>query len=503
MKNSVGKGAIVLTIGGLVCKLFGGLFRLPLTNIIGLRGIAIFQMVMTIYSFSLVCVSGGVTNSLSKLVATARARGDQKAVGGYLKNALYFSLIASGVFALIFLLFSRGISVLQGANEADYSYKLLALMLPLGALIGVGRGVIQGYGDMIPTAISQIVEQILKFAFGLIFAYFFRGQGISGGVFGAVLGIVVSEVFACIYILVKLRKKTNFSFNPGYKKEFFKACLPLTFGGVILPLSHTLESLFIVRLMALSGISESLATSIYGVQTGVVGAILNFPLVISLALSSSLLPNLSFMAERKDFLGQKSSISKAMHAMWFLLVPLVVGIMAVAGKLYPLIYPQAMQGFLKIALQLTYVTGISIMATALMQQLVAILQANGHFRDSLIFYAIGGVAKIVVLIVVAITPQVSPFAIAISNIVLSATVCLCVIIKMREVVSLSPFDMLLPLLSAAVLFMVVKILLSLVPSLLGLAIAVFVGASLYFVLCLPLTGKYLSTLVKGFQKRSQ
>ena len=501
MSSSVGKGAVVLTVGGLVCKLFGGLFRLPLTNIIGLRGIAVFQMVMTIYSFAIVVVSGGVTNSLSKLVSSARARGEHKAIGGYLKNALIFSLVASGLFAFVFLLFSRGISSFQGAIEADASYKLLSLMLPLGALIGVGRGVIQGYGDMSPTAISQIIEQVLKFAFGLIFAYLFIKNGIAGGVFGAILGIVVSELFACLYIGVKLKKKTKVEFVSGYKNQFYKAALPLTFGGLILPLSHTIESLFIVKLLAFSGLSQEVAASIYGIQTGVVGAILNFPLVVSLALSAALLPNLSFMAEQGDYIGQKTSIAKAMHAMWFLLVPLVVGIMAVAGKLYPLIYPRAIEGYLDIALQLTYVTGISIMATALMQQLVAILQANGFFRDSMVFYIIGGVAKIIVLVVVAITPSVSPFSIAVSNIVLAAVVCLCVIIKMRGIIALSFFDLSLPLVASAVVFMVVQILLSFTSVLIGLILSVFIGAALYFVLCLPLTSKYLNVVYNTLKKK--
>ena len=81
MKNTVGRGAVVLILSGLICKFFGGLFRLPLTNIVGMEEIGAFQMVMSLYSLALVFVSGGVTNSLSKLVSGARARGDNKKIG--------------------------------------------------------------------------------------------------------------------------------------------------------------------------------------------------------------------------------------------------------------------------------------------------------------------------------------------------------------------------------------------------------------------------------------
>ncbi|MBO5394518.1 MAG: oligosaccharide flippase family protein [Clostridia bacterium] len=503
MNNNVGKGAVILTLSGLVCKLFGGLFRLPLTNIIGLRGIAVFQMVMTIYSFSLVCVSGGVTNALSKLVSSARARGDYKTIGAYFKHACIFSLTASSVFAAVFLLFSPFIAEFAGVSEGTNSYRMLALLLPFGAFVGTARGILQGYGNMTPTAISQIIEQVVKFAFGLIFAYILKDQGAAGGVFGAILGITVSEIFACLYLGLKLKKQDCLYFADGHRREFYKASLPLTFGGVILPLTHALESVFIVKLLVVSGLSETSAAAIYGVQTGVVGAILNFPLIISIALSAALLPNLSYLVEKGDRNQQKEVITKSMHTMWYLLIPLVVGLMAVAEKLYPLIYPHAIEGYLDVAIQLTYVGGVAIVCSAIQQQLVSILLANGHFRDSLIFNALGGMVKIAILAIVAITPEVSVFAISISNVALAAIVSICVIIKLRGLIALSLFELSLPLLASGVMFMAVKILLTFLPTVYGLCLAVVLAAAIYFVLTFPLTSKYFNVILKGLKKQRQ
>ena len=105
-KDSVGRGALVLIISGVICKIFGGLFRLPLTNIIGMEGIGIFQMIMSIYSLALVFVSGGVTNALSKLVSSARARGDNKAIGSYLKYGFLFTLSLSLGWTFLSFVFS-------------------------------------------------------------------------------------------------------------------------------------------------------------------------------------------------------------------------------------------------------------------------------------------------------------------------------------------------------------------------------------------------------------
>ena len=84
MNRSVGKGSMVLVISGLICKLFGAFFRLPLTNVLGIEGIAIFQMVMSLYSLAVIFVSNGITSSLSKLVSSARAKGETVKTGDYL-----------------------------------------------------------------------------------------------------------------------------------------------------------------------------------------------------------------------------------------------------------------------------------------------------------------------------------------------------------------------------------------------------------------------------------
>ncbi len=502
MKNNVGNGAFILILSGIICKFFGGLFRLPLTNIIGMEGIGIFQMVMSIYSLALVFVSGGVTNALSKLVSSARARGDYKVVGSYLRYGLIFSLGLGGLFAILFLLFSRPIAAVQGIDEGANCYLLIALILPLGAFVGVMRGLMQGYNNMTPTAVSQIIEQVAKFGFGLVFAYLLSGGGVARGVFGAFLGILTSEVLASVYLAYCGLHIKNLDFNKSGKREFFVASLPLSFGGVIVPLAHAIESLFIISLLTKAGLSKNVATSLYGLQTGVVGAILNFPLIISVAVAVSLLPNISFLVAKGDREGQKVLIEKSFLAMWYILLPLVVGIMAIAGGLYPLIYPGVIGGYNKIAMQLTYLSGLSIILTAIMQFLLSILQANGYYSYSFAFSLIGGVGKIAFLFIFAPLHQISIYSIAISNIVLSLIVSICVLIKLGSLIKLPFFDCVLPILSVAIMFMIVKIFLSLMTGYLALLLAVILGMATYFILSLPLTSKYFKMILDKFAGRN-
>ena len=90
--NKVGGGALILLISGVICKCLGAFFRLPLTNMLGIEGIGVFQLVMSLYAFALVVTSGGVSSSLSKLISSARASERTEKVRIYLKQALWFPL---------------------------------------------------------------------------------------------------------------------------------------------------------------------------------------------------------------------------------------------------------------------------------------------------------------------------------------------------------------------------------------------------------------------------
>ena len=500
MKSSVGRGAFILIISGFVCKFFGALFRLPLTNIVGIEGIGVFQMIMSLYSLMLVLVTGGVTNSLSKLISQARSRGEKFKIGGYLFISATISLAVSAVIALIFALFSKNIAFIQGISNDYPSYLLFLILIPLGALIGVFRGIIQGYENMTPTAISQILEQIIKFGLGLFFAVLFSKGGKSQGVFGAFLGITISEIVAFVYLLfvmmfkMKIMPKHNSSLTP----PFLKAVLPLTFGGAVLPLSHAIDSHIIVSLLSVAGFASEKATALFGLQTGVVGAIFNFPLIISLSVGIALLPKVSYLVGNNMFDEEKRIIKKSFSGMWFLLLPLVFGIMSIANQLYPIIYPNSIKGYLSVAVELSYLTGISIILTAIMQFVLSLLQAKGHFLFSFLITLAGGIVKVVFVIIFARIPSVNIFAIPLSNIALALVVCIGSLLRLGKSFKVDYFDILVPLFSSIIMFISIKIFSAEVhlSSIIILLLSVMIGGMIYFSLNFPIIKKLCQEFVK-------
>ena len=499
MKNGVGRGAILLIVSGFICKLFGAMFRLPLTNIIGIEGIGAFQMIMSLYSLMLVLTTGGVTTSLSKLVSQARARGERGKIAGYLRISLYFSVGLSLIIGGAFFIFARSIASAQGIGANYISYRLILPLLFLGALIGCIRGVIQGYENMTPTAISQIIEQIIKFAFGLLFAMLLGKNGM--GVFGAFIGITLSEVLAGFYLVFYMLTKVKLTKYDSSVviKSFFKAVVPLSLAGGVLPLTHAIDSLVIVGRLAIAGIGAEVATSLYGLQTGVVGAILNFPLIISLSVAMALLPKISYLSGKGDLEGQKKTISTSFSLLWLFLLPLVFGLMALSPVLYPFIYPNAIKGFLSQAVSLTMVGGVSIILSAIMQFLLSILQAKGYYTYSFVITLIGGIIKVLIVIFMSALPSVNIFALPLSNIFLALIISILAIIKLGGLVKIPAFEFFTPLLSSLVMFMVVWIFIKALSfsNFVMIVFSIILGGITYLLLCLPIIK---SLIVRYFGK---
>lgn len=484
--NKVGGGALILLISGVICKCLGAFFRLPLTNMLGIEGIGVFQLVMSLYAFALVVTSGGVSSSLSKLISSARASERTEKVRIYLKQALLISVGIGLGLGVLFLIFGKYIAIFQNIENPS-SYYLFALMLPLGAGLATLRGYFQGYENMLPTALSQIIEQVVKFAFGLLFAYYFSKFGMVQGVFGAFLGVTLSELVSLIFLFIyyevkKHGKKEIYSkeFFKSTRKEFNSANFPLTLSASILPLVNAFEGLVIIPRLVRSGLTSSFATELFGLQAGVVGAILNFPLIISIAVTTALLPNISYHISKGS--GGKVIIEKGLKTLLYLILPTTFGMVAISKEVLDLVYNDMTPLLISIAFNLMFYGGFSIVFTALMQYIIMLLQANGQFNFILLITIIGGAIKATLSFTLSAIPSINIYAILLGNIAMTTLVCLLGLVKLKKLVSFS-----LPISQVAVLFFGT--------ALMYLAVYTFVNSSYFSPIVNILLGVVLGVVV--------
>ena len=312
MKKYVLNGALILAISGFICKILGAFYRIPLSNILGVEGIGLYQMIFSLYSLALVIAGGAVPTSMAIVVAKMRA--ERK--GSIKKVFLKYFFISAGlgaIFFAIFLLFAPQISNFQGNALATTGYRYMSFAVLFSALLAPFRGLFQGYENMTPTAVSQILEQSIKLVLGLGLSYAFINMGLEMGVAGALLGIAISELISFIYLLIraKIFSKSVSDYNdktPKISKDYILIFLYV----LIIPLVTAIDSFLTVNLLNIN-FSTQTSTELFGIQSGMVNSLINFPVIFSLALSTSLLPSLTYYKTKNRVGEVKSKISESLN----------------------------------------------------------------------------------------------------------------------------------------------------------------------------------------------
>jgi len=162
-------GAFVLAAGGVLTKIIGAFYKVPLTNMLGTNGMGIYYLIFPLYSLLLVVVSSGVSVGVSKLVAEERGKNVcRKNELKILYAGLVYVLVLGTFFAIIMCLFCRVLSDVQGNVNAWLGYIAIAPGIVFASIIAVFRAYFQGMENMIPSSVSNIFEQIVKMISGLL-----------------------------------------------------------------------------------------------------------------------------------------------------------------------------------------------------------------------------------------------------------------------------------------------------------------------------------------------
>lgn len=405
-ENKFARGALILLVGGLICKLIGAIYRIPLSNILGPEGIGIYQLVFPIFSLFLILASGGSATALSKLVASCRAKGENKRARRFLFQSIILLLIVSLVFSGLFLAFGGPLSSFQGNEKAALGYVGAAIAIVFASVLTAFRGYFQGYQNMTPTAVSQIIEQILKLVLGLTFAHLLIGRGPAYGAMGAMIGVGVSEVFALLYLAITYafkRKKLDI-LEPEIETTFsqdlkllIKQTLPITLNSLIMPLILAIDSFLIVNLLVSSGNSSEISTEMFGVYSGMVNSLVNFPTVFSMALAISLVPAISYGREKREKNLDASSVFKLI---FYIAIPCIFIYFCFSREILAVLYPSTTnQNLLSLGALLLRISAINILYISLLQITTAILQGNGKSLAALANVSVAGVIKILLTLV--------------------------------------------------------------------------------------------------------
>lgn len=410
-KKGIVKGALILSSAGVICRLLGLLFRIPLSNIVGNYGIGLYQLVFPLYSLLLIVSSAGIPVAISKMIA--RVRDDKLQTKQIFVNALMSLVIIGSVITTLFLVLARPIATWQGNPEIWLLYLAIAPAVWFVCVISAFRGYFQGLNNMVPTAVSQIVEQVVKVGVGLVLAFWLIRFSVVWAVFGAILAVAVSELVAAIMLIViyLVRKhlinkqqlhEQNQTLPTWWKllswqviRRIFVISAPIMIMSLTFPLVQLFDSFYIVNALKSQGVNQ--ATELYGIATGAVHTLINVPSVVGVAIATVMLPMVSraFKEGNIKLLRKKSWTALGIIFLFGLVV--AVGLSLLPKFILTLLYRRAFAGRpeeLATGILLLRIESWAVVLIGLTQVAGSILQGIDHERIPMWALIVGGIVKI-------------------------------------------------------------------------------------------------------------
>lgn len=445
-------GALILALGGLIAKVVGALYKIPLTNILGTNGMGLYYLVFPLYGLLLVLISSGVSVAVSRLVSAERINHNKKNELTIFKVALIYVSVLSLVIAVVLVLFSEQIAILQGNVNAKVGYFAIAPSILFASVIAVVRGFFQGQENMIPTLVNNVLEQIVKLIAGLALANVFLYKGITFAVFGAVLGVTISEFCALIFIVfhymlyksryvykIEVPQSQNLTKLQALKL-IISYSYPATLSAVIIPITGFLDSFILINVLQNAGFSSLQATNLYGISNGIVNTLVNLPVLVCGAVSTAIVPNLSGIYAANNKTEVDFKVSFFIKITWIIALPCFIVLLIYSPDVISILYSRGLSDLVIDEFTFTYkllmISSVSVIYYAFLQTFTSILQSINKAMVPFWGLLLGLMVRMICIFVFVSDPKINIFGVAISNLIFLSIACLISLIYIKKYVKL-------------------------------------------------------------------
>lgn len=438
-------GAAILTVGVIIMKILGFIYKIPLGNILGDEGYSMFMGAYSIYFIFFTLATAGLPVALSRLVAEADANGRAKQEEKTFRVARWTFFVIGLVFALIMFLFPDWLAESYLENrDAALSIKAMSPAILFVCLVSAYRGYCQGNGNMIPTTVDEVLEVFFKAVSGLIIAYMLVRGGFGRPVSsaGAILGVSIGSAVSLLYMVFYKRRNYDVLSAPYSAgivdindtpeddekvdstgkiiKDILTIGIPIAFGACIMAILNSVDSkLCMNRLQSAAGFSYYEAKVLYGVY-GKAQTLFNLPAAFITPLTIAIVPEISAAIARGEKRRASVVAEDSMRISAVVSMPMGIGLMVLAFPIMEVLYPNsnaAGPGLLKIM-------GVASLFVCLVLMENAVLQASGHEKLTMVTMITGGLVKIATNWFLVARPEINiygaPVGTLVSYIVMAA-----------------------------------------------------------------------------------
>lgn len=404
-------GIVILTISNLLVKAAGLMFKVPMNYIIGDTGMGYYNSAYSVYTFFYMLSTSGLPVALSVMVSEKRAEGNMSGAKTVYRMALLtFAIIGAAAFAVMFFA-SEGLSEIIGSARSAIPVMAIAPTMFFICISSAWRGYFQGCGNMVPTAVSQLIEALGKLFIGIAAAVYAVNMGYETHIVSAygIMGLTLGSLCGAVYLMISKFMRGDRDLLPDdlsiknskiEKKEilyrFIKISIPVTVSASVMSITNMIDTALIQRMLSQSGMSEEMTATLYGNYTSLAVPMFNLPPVFVYPIAYSLVPIVASAASSGKLKNVSDIIEKSIRIAAIIGLPCALGLSILADPILCLFYKDTSAHLASPLLSMLAPSSFFVCILAVTN---SILQGCGKERLPVISMLAGAVVKYVASVI--------------------------------------------------------------------------------------------------------
>lgn len=447
-KNNLVKNASFLMVAAMISKMIGLLYKSPLSSIIGNLGMGYMSLAQNAYMILLMIASFSIPQAVSKLISERIALRDYKNAQKIFHGSLIYAAVVGGAVGL-FCIVGGKLVIPSNQPDAVLALQILGPTIFFSGILGVLRGYFQAYRNMMPTSISQILEQIFNAIVSILAAWLlveFVSDGTDGsiakwGAAGSTIGTTAGVLTALLFMMavygvnrrkIRMRVSRDRVHQEESYKEIFRLIIlivsPIILSSFIYNINSYINGVMFSEIMGKRGMDADVIGVIYAEYATYFMTIINIPLTLSSAAPTSMIPEVSAAYVTGDMAVTRKRVDQTVQLSMFISIPCAVGLAVLAHPIVSLLYG----GTNGMAGNLLMLGSFTILLNGISNISNAVLQAIGKPKIPMINAAIALVADVVAVLALLMFTDLGVYSLLIAMVVYSVLICVLNDISMKK-----------------------------------------------------------------------
>ncbi len=452
-------GVLILTLSNILIKVIGLTLKIPLHALLGDDGMAYYNTAYDIYVWLYMVSTQGLPVAVSIMIAESRSKGNFRESKRIFRItlALFVVIGLCGMFVMM-----GGSRLFAAAYKFENAYLSIIAIAPTLFFICISsamRGYFQGYQDMAPTAVSQIIEALGKLIIGILFARYAIARGCALYEVAAytILGLTIGVAAGMLFLTVS---KLLFKEGP-YNEEYIRrdadgnivesqemrpvatllrllivTSIPIMLSSSVMSFSNVIDGIIISRRLQSIGYTEEMARVVFGNYKTLAVSLFNLPPALIYPISYSVIPLLSAniasgSRERVDLI-----IRSTLRLAAVIALPSSLGLSVLAEPVLKLVFRDGESA--EMAAPLLSVLALSIFFLGMLSMTNAALQAHKLERKPVISLVTGCCVKLLSSYILIGIPGVEMYGAPIGTFLCYLTIVAMNFYFMAKYIGISP-----------------------------------------------------------------